>query len=355
MISRLRVLHIEDDPLDAELVRSTLAEEGLACEIVGVETRDDFISEVAEGGFDVIFADYSLPGFDGLSALEIAKEKCPDIPFIFISGKMGEELAIETLKAGATDYVLKDRISRLVPSVRRAMREARERSERKKAVEELTESHEQLRNLAAHLQSVREEERISIARDIHDELGQVLTALKMNLMWLMNKNGDREGLREKMMPAIDLVDSAIQSVKRICTELRPEILDHFGLGEAIAWHAEEFQKRTGIECRVTICPEGLGLDKDLSTALFRIFQEALTNVLRHAKATKVEAMLTNRDGAVMLGISDNGIGITEEQLLKADSFGLLGIRERALIWNGEVRITGDQKSGTTIMIAIPKK
>jgi DNA-binding NtrC family response regulator len=181
MKSPLRILHLEDVAFDSELVKSVLAGDGIACEMFRVETRDDFIAAVDRGGFDIIFSDYSLPVFDGLSALAIAREKCPGIPFIFISGTMGEELAIETLKSGATDYVLKNRISRLAPSVRRALEEAKEKSERRKAVKELERSHKQLRNLAAHLQSVREEERTNIAREIHDELGQSLTALKMGV------------------------------------------------------------------------------------------------------------------------------------------------------------------------------
>src|SRR5208337_2478937 len=177
----LRILHLEDEPLDAELVKSALDGESISFDLFRVETRDDFISAVERGGFDIILADYSLPGFDGLSALAVARKRCPGIPFIFISGTMGEELAIETLKRGATDYVLKDRISRLATSVLRALEEATEKLERRKALKELKISHNQLRNLAAHLESAREEERTWIAREIHDELGQTLTALKMDL------------------------------------------------------------------------------------------------------------------------------------------------------------------------------
>jgi len=134
MKSPLRILHLEDEPLDCELVESALDRDGIACKIFRVETSDDFIEAIDSGGFDIIFADHSLPGFDGLSALAIAKERCPGIPFIFISGTMGEELAIETLKRGAKDYVLKDRISRLAPSVRRALEEVAEKLERMKAI-----------------------------------------------------------------------------------------------------------------------------------------------------------------------------------------------------------------------------
>ncbi len=357
MKSPLRILHLEDEPLDAELVKSALAGESIACNMLRVETRDDFISAVERGGFDIIFADYSLPGFDGLSALAVAKERCPGIPFIFISGTMGEELAIDTLKRGATDYVLKDRISRLAPSVLRAFEEATVKSERMKADKELKKSHEQLRNLAAHLQSAREEERTWIAREIHDELGQTLTALKMDLSVMEKKLATNQGietLAELVKADLQLVNATINTVKRLCTELRPAVLDHLGLGAAIEWQAQECQKRTGIECEVNLVPDDIAVDGKHSIALFRIFQESLTNVLRHAKATKIKTTLSDQDGSVMLEIADNGVGIMEEHLSKADSFGLLGMRERVQICNGEMRIAGSQNGGTTITVIIPQ-
>ena len=353
MRADLRILHLEDDLLDAEFIGSTLAKDDIICDILRVETRDDFIQEIGRGRFDLIFADYSLPGFDGLSALEIAQTMCPDVPFIFITGKMGEELAIETLKSGATDYVLKDRISRLVPSVRRALREESEKLERRKAVEELRTSHEQLRHLAAHLQSVREDERASVAREIHDELGQVLTALKMDLSMVVDKINDEESARQ-LKEDLALIDRTVQTVKRICTELRPALLDHLGLGAAIEWQAREFQNRSGIKCTVSSEPADFDVDMNLSAALFRIFQEALTNVIRHSGATKVETMLSEEDDRYVLFIRDNGIGITKEQLGKANSFGILGMRERAYAWKGEVFIEGRVNKGTTIKVVIPK-
>ena len=140
----LRILHLQDDLPDAELVKSIFQAEGISTEIFRVKTRDEFTTAIERGGFDIIFSDHSLPGFDGHSALANAREKCPDIPFIFITGKMGEELLVETLKSGATDYVLKNGIQRLIPSVRRALREAAERSERRKAVEALKKAHSDL-------------------------------------------------------------------------------------------------------------------------------------------------------------------------------------------------------------------
>lgn len=357
MKSPLRILYLEDELLDAELVRSALDEEGIACNILRVETSDDFIEAIDKGGFDIIFADHSLPGFDGLSALAIAKERCPNMPFIFISGTMGEELAIETLKSGATDYVLKDRITRLAPSVRRALEEATEKLERRKAVKELRISHEQLRNLAAHLESAREEERTWIAREIHDELGQTLTALKMDLSVMEKKVAANQGietLEELIKADLMLVNDTIKTVKRLCTELRPSVLDHLGLGAAIEWQAQEFQKRSGIECEVNLIPYDIIVDGKHSIALFRIFQESLSNVLRHAQATKVTATLSDQGDSIMLDITDNGVGITEEHMSKANSFGLLGMRERVQICDGEFRISGSPNAGTTITVIIPK-
>src|SRR5262245_31658554 len=137
MESPLRLLHLEDDPKDAELIQAMLETEGIICHVTRVETQADFLVLLEQDGFDLIFADHTLPSFDGLSALKITQEKCPDIPFIFVSGTLGEEVAIEALKIGATDYVLKERLSRIVPSVQRALREAKEKAERKRAEAEL--------------------------------------------------------------------------------------------------------------------------------------------------------------------------------------------------------------------------
>jgi PAS domain S-box-containing protein len=226
-------------------------------------------------------------------------------------------------------------------------------TERKIQEEKLRNSREQLRNLSAHLHTVREQERTSIAREIHDELGQVLTALKMDISWLGNKYRDHEPLAEKTGSMIQLVDSTIQTVKRISSELRPVVLDDLGLVAAIEWQAQEFQKRTGIECVVRFNPDDIILDRVISTTIFRIFQEALTNVIRHAEATRVLVSLEERDGEVLLSVKDNGKGITEEQISDRESFGLIGIRERVHFLGGEVVIAGEPDNGTSMVITIP--
>ncbi len=229
----------------------------------------------------------------------------------------------------------------------------RDITELRKMTSELNESNEQLRNLAAHLQSVREEERIKIAREIHDELGQTLTALKMELSWFREKYGDHKSIFDKSGTMLDVISTTIRAVRRMCTELRPSILDDFGLIEAMRWQADEFQRRTRIECTVDSAPEDINLDKELCTALFRIFQEALTNVLKHTRATEVTSILTKDGDNITLEIIDNGKGIRDEELSKPQSYGLLGMRERVHPWGGKVEISLYKNRGTKLKVSIP--
>jgi signal transduction histidine kinase len=225
----------------------------------------------------------------------------------------------------------------------------------KERTSELEKANIELRKLSAHLQSVREQERTNIARDIHDELGQVLTALKIEVSMFANKLHPDDKFPDKTESIIKKIDDTIQSVKRICAELRPTILDHFGLSAAIEWHIEEFENRTGIKCNVSLEPREFILDQDLTTSVFRIFQEALTNVVRHADASEVRVTLRLKDGKIMLEIMDNGKGITKKHFLDSQSFGIMGIRERVNFFGGNVKITGIKDKGTTIMVSIPLK
>jgi len=227
-------------------------------------------------------------------------------------------------------------------------------TDRKQAEERLETSHEQLRSLAAHLESVTEEERKHIAREIHDELGQMLTALKIDLSWLTPRlPKEQESLLEKTKSMCQLIDMAIHTVQKVSAELRPAVLDDLGVTAAIEWQAGEFEKLTEIKCEFSSNPEDVVLDQDRSTAIFRIFQEALTNVVRHANATKVKASLIEEAGKIVLRIRDNGIGITEKQISDPKAFGLIGIRERAHFWGGEVKISGTPGKGTTVVVSIP--
>lgn len=227
-------------------------------------------------------------------------------------------------------------------------------TERKQAEDKLKSSLVEVRALAAHLQSVREEESIRIARAIHDELGQALTGLKMDLSWFASRlSKDQKPLLEKTKSMSTLIDTTIQGVREIATELRPGVLDDLGLAAAIEWQAREFQTRTGIRCEVTLPAEDIPLDPARSTAVFRIFQETLTNVARHANATGVNASLKEEAGNLILEARDDGRGISTSEISTPKSLGLLGMRERALLFGGEVEIRGAPGVGTTVTVRIP--
>jgi PAS domain S-box-containing protein len=232
-------------------------------------------------------------------------------------------------------------------------------TERKEMEEQLMISREQLRRLTYHLQSIREEERTWISREIHDELGQALTGLKMDLSWIerkLSRTGEEQPfhlLLERIGSMSGLVDSTIQSVRKIATELRPGVLDALGLTAAIEWQASEFRSRTGIEVNLSPLSEKSGLDRERSTAVFRIFQEILTNVARHSLASEVEVHIEEKSGRLSLEVKDNGRGITEDQVIDSRSLGLLGMRERALLLGGEFHIQGVPGEGTTVTVIIP--
>jgi PAS domain S-box-containing protein len=227
-------------------------------------------------------------------------------------------------------------------------------TERKLAEDAIKGSEEQLRNLTTYLQKIGEVERTNIAREIHDELGLGLTVLKMDLSWLRKRLPENEiSLHEKADNMTQLINKTIHTVKKISTDLRPGLLDDLGLAAAIEWQAEEFQKRTGIRCKVTIDPLDITFDRDRNTAIYRIFQEALTNVARHAQATEVTVSLRQRDGQLELNVRDNGRGITEKELVNPKSFGLIGIRERVKIFGGVNSIKGMPGRGTMVTVKIP--
>jgi signal transduction histidine kinase len=230
---------------------------------------------------------------------------------------------------------------------------------RKEAGDEVIRSREHLRALSVHLQSVREAEMTRIAREIHDELGQVLTGLKYDVYWLNGKlaktsdESSRQLVSEKTKSILKNIDSILLSVRKIATELRPPVLDDLGLPAAIEWQAKEFQQRTGIECKLNSHLEEVDIEKECATAVFRIFQESLTNIARHANATKVNIILEKDGKRLLLQLQDNGKGIKEEELIGTTSLGILGMQERARLVGGTIHISGQEGKGTIVTVQIP--
>jgi PAS domain S-box-containing protein len=233
-------------------------------------------------------------------------------------------------------------------------------TERKWVEQRLLASQEQLRMLAARLQGVREEERARIAREIHDEMGHAFTDLKLDLAWLdrrldEQKQSGQSGVRRRIAVMMKRVEDDLNTARRISTELRPAVLDMSDFTAAIEWEAKQFEERSGIECELELPPEGMALDSGRSTAMFRIFQEVLANVTRHAGARRVHARLWTEDGQAVMDVSDDGRGITSREMGGASAMGLLGMRERAREFGGEVAVHGVPGKGTTVRVAIPLK
>jgi PAS domain S-box-containing protein len=219
---------------------------------------------------------------------------------------------------------------------------------------DLKQSRDDLRSLSDHLQRAREEERTRIAREVHDEIGQFLSALRLDLSCLNETLPEcGTGETDQIRSMTNKIDAALETVGKICSELRPSILDDFGLAAAIEWHCEKLTERTGMVCTVKVSPGLPDLDKDLALVLFRIFQEAMTNIIRHAAATVVKVSLKKERDRLVLKVADNGSGITHKKILSPGSLGIIGIRERLRFWKGDVTFKGIRNKGTTMTTIIP--
>jgi signal transduction histidine kinase len=358
------ILLVDDEPKSLFALRELLS--GLGENVITARSGEEALRLALTQDFAVIVLDVRMPGLDGFEAARIFRdrERSQSTPLIFLTAAAQEPGAVfRGYEVGAVDYlikpvipeVLRSKVAVFVELYRKSAHLKAQIRERMLAEERARRSEERLRALAARLQSIREEERSHIAREIHDELGQVLTGLKMDLSWLAGRlrSGDPK-LIEKCDSMAKLIDTTIRKVRDVSAGLRPQVLDEMGLVAAIGWHARDFQRRTGIRCKAQLpAAETPGLDPDLATSAFRIVQEILTNVARHARASRVDLELKVADGLLSLEIADNGIGITEERRNNESALGLLGVRERALLFGGDVTIAGAPGRGTRVSVSIP--
>lgn len=358
-----KILAVDDDQRNLLALQELLQAPGQS--LVLARSGEEALSCVEREEFAVILLDARMPGMDGFATARRIRERPGPrhTPIIFLTAAY-EDLAsiFRGYEVGAVDYivkplipeVLRSKIAVFVDLYNKNVALQREIAERRVTEERLRESEENLRALAARLQSVREEEQIRIAREIHDELGQALTGLKMDLSWLANAlKPEQQALLEKTNGMFRLIDGTIRSVRRIASGLRPEVLDEIGLTAAISWQARDFQVRSGIRCNVELPADGPALDTARSTAVFRIFQELLTNVARHAHATRVDVRMGVDGNTMWLRVQDNGRGISESKLNSSKSLGFLGMRERVLPFDGTIDIRGQRGKGTTVTIRIP--
>ena len=345
----LRVLHLEDSDLDHELAMAHLQRAGLQVQSRRIESRAEFATEL-QGEWDLILSDYNLPGFSGLQALDMLRDSGRLWPFILVSGEIGEDTAVEAMRNGASDYLLKNNLARLAPAMEHAIESADARRARAVADEELQASRQRLAELAQHLQTSVEQERSAIAREIHDDVGGSLTALNFDLAWIA-RHASTEPVRARAQSALETVTHAIEASQRIMHNLRPAILEQ-GLVAALQWMASRHEKRTGIECVFHTSHDSLQLPAGVPLVAYRAAQEALTNVSKHAQASRVRLDLMLAPDMLSLEISDNGRGLSRRDLAKARSFGIRGLRERAATVGGWIDLSSSAR-GTTLILSIP--
>ena len=345
----LRVLHLEDSELDHELTLAQLRRGGLDVQMLRVDAEPEFLRAL-EQDWDAVLSDYNLPGFSGLVALDLLKARDSGIPFLLLSGEIGEDAAVEAMRNGAADYLLKNNMARLVPALLHAVEANDTRRARLAADRELGQSKQRLRELAQHLQTSVESERAAIAREIHDDVGGSLTALNFDLAWIA-RHSDKPEVRQRVASALETLALAIEASQRVMHNLRPAILEQ-GLVAALQWMTSRFERRTGIACRFTSNREAVALPAGVPLVAYRTAQEALTNVSKHAHAAHVSLDLTVAAGTLTLEIADDGRGLTQDDLAKARSFGIRGLHERASTVGGWVDLSSSAR-GTTLILSVP--
>ena len=472
MYKKLNVLFIDDSQTDVELMLILLEKADYNVTYRRVETAEEMFSALDSYKWDIILCDYVMPEFTVQGALEIFQQQETDIPFIVISGAIGEEKAVQLIKSGIHDYLPKGNLVRFIPIIERELREAYNRRElikvntelaisrakiksylenapdfvfvidregkfievnradykitgytrdellqmsfidiftegsislgkeqfaklletgslntnfrvqhkngsmrtfainavqlaltmflgfinditaEENAIAEVIRGRKEMQLLNQYLMEARENERAAVAMEIHDELGQSLTGLKIDLNWVRDHIADVAAAKEKIAGTIRMTDEIIKKVQRISAELRPGLLDDLGLASAIEWYCGEYEERTGIKCKLQLddFPEN---EKRISIALFRIFQEALTNVIRHARASNVVVILKDTAEGISLVIEDDGLGIQQDKISNGKSLGLIGMRERARQINGSVEFIRKPVSGTMIVAMVP--
>jgi signal transduction histidine kinase len=356
MSEQLKILLLEDNPDDADLIQTLLRRSGMKFQSVTASDEEEFLSAVKDDGYDVVLADNALPQYSSIEALKLIRRTNPGVAFILVTGTVSEEFAVSIIQQGADDYILKTNLTRLPAAIRNAIEKKRIQIEKERSQQELKQLNAELRTVSAHLEKIREEEQARIAREIHDQIGQQLTGLKMDISWLRkmtHNNAEPAAILSKLDEIAGNLDETVKTVRKVASDLRPTLLDDFGLVDALDWHSQEFAQRSGIQVEVRPGEKDMTVDPDIAIGLFRIYQEVLVNVARHAEAEKVETVLTKNMEEIALRISDNGKGFDPAQ--KKKTLGLLGMKERAQMIGGSFDISSGPGAGTTVTVRVPLK
>lgn len=345
----LRILHLEDSPEDYQLVVRAFRHSDVPVAITRVETLAAFEAALRSADFDVVLADYRLAGFTALDAWQLMNERQARLPFVLLSGAIGERAAVQAIHAGISDYLSKGELHKLPLVIERAMEMHRILLAKEQADAELAKSEKLLSEFASHLQTSIEQERRAIAREIHDDIGGSLAAMRFDLAWIARHTSQDE-VRSRVQSATETLQHAVEASQRIMLNLRPAILDQ-GLVAAVHWLGNNFSTRTGIQTRIRAPQLPEKLPDNIELTVFRTAQESLTNIGKHASCTEVHIDLTADKNYITLEISDNGPGIDAASPARAGRFGLQGLSERAKSVGGWLDVSS--ASGTTVTLTVP--
>jgi signal transduction histidine kinase len=368
--NKIDILVVDDTNINLDYLVTVFSKQGWS--VKGAEDGETALKIIREEQPVLIILDIMMPKINGYEICHWIKtsEEINSIPIIFISALNDSPAIIKGFAAGAVDYIGKPfNVQEVIARVETHLtlrklqlkwenntkKLVSEISERKEAEIKLRNSLEQVRNLAGHLQSVREEERQMVSREIHDDIGQVLTALKIELTMIKNdlNSKAKKSIVESIDTMMNMIDGGVKNVRQLMIKLRPEILDNLSLVEALKWQCEEFNKKEKIECTFTSGVDELHYNNDVSLAIFRILQEALNNVRKHSQATTVSIKLEQTTENAVLTITDNGIGFNEPFGNGLKRFGLISMRERALLFGGKLEIVSGTGKGTNVILTIP--
>lgn len=355
-IETIHLLVVEDSELDYELLVAILGRDaslaGTRVRAQRVEDEPGMHEAFVRGRVDAVVTDHNMPRFDSFAALKVAKQVDEDLPVIVVSGEMGEDLAVASLHAGADDFILKSRMFRLGPALKRSLNAAEARRERRAQAGKLAANEAQLRELTQHLERLKEDERRAIAREIHDDIGSTLTALKFELVRLARELGERPAYAPRVNTMQELLTHAISASHRIQHDLRPPVLDA-GLVAALEWLIKGFTERTAVAATFETNRDDAALATDRAAALYRVAQESLANVAKHAQASRVSVYLFCAPDEVTLEVSDNGVGFDPRILDNTPGFGVRSLTERARGFSGWAEVNAAPGRGCTVMFAIP--
>jgi signal transduction histidine kinase len=355
---KLRVLIIEDSEDDFSILLRELNKGIYEIEYTLVEDAIG-LDNALHQEWDVIVSDYALPTFTGKDALKMCMNQGIETPFIVVSGTVGEEIAVKMMKLGAKDYIMKNSLKRLLPAIKRELEDAKIRRERNLSNVELKNSQEELKKFASHLHNIREEERIMLAREIHDELAQILIALKIDMGMMKSKLSkglktvDEESFVTNFNEFYVKVDDSIKISRKIMSGLRSADMELNSLLDTMKQNLNEFQNKNNVSCTFKTQLKTINLDPKHAVTLLRIYQEALSNIVKHANASAVNVSIKTEGEQLILEIEDNGVGFDQTIKTKSDSYGVIGMKERVFLIDGKLLITSKLNKGTIVKIIIP--